>query len=504
MKKLLSIIGLFILFCSTSCNKDLTIAPLSIGTTETFYLTHEDFIQGMNAVYNSLRTYPDRLINLSETRSDNLYAASVLGVQPYDAIRSFRRNATSNVYIEAAWNDNFNAIFRANNFLEQVDLKGGVINSDAIRERLKAEARFLRAFFYFDMVRYYGKVPLVTKPVTANEAVTIPRSPVDDVYKQIIADLEFAALTLPPSYTGNDVGRATRYAAQGLLAMVYMARSGPTYSIEGPGLNTNEWTQALGLLNQVISSNAFTFNPNYTNVFSYANQNPSVNKEAVFSVMHVSGLNPILGASFVSLTVPDAYFTSVLLKPAQLGGAGRPCPRDLESSYEATDIRPKFNFIPYYTQLGIPGVRPYLRKYMDSTKVPVNIRDWGINFMAIRYTDLLLLKAECILKGATGGTQAEVNAIVNQVRVRAGVPALTTDVTIEQLYAERRRELVGEGSRWFDLQRSGTLITTMNSWIAANDDLKQIEPVVADLILYPVPQSQLDAQPGLYSQNPGY
>ena len=265
----------------------------------------------------------------------------------------------------------------------------------------------------------------------------------------------------------------------------------------------NEWTEALKAFNEVIASNTFAFNTSYTNIFTYANQNPSVNKEAVFSVMNISGLNPILGASFVSLTVPDSYFTTVLGKPAQLGGAGRPTSYDLANTYEAADIRPKFNFLTYYTELGIPGYRPYLRKYMDSTKVPVNIRDWGINFMAIRYTDVLLLKAESLLHGAAGGSQATVDSIVNLVRTRAGLAAVT-GVTLPQLYAERRRELVGEGSRWFDLQRSGTLITTMNAWIAKDDVLKQIDPVVENFIIYPIPQSQLAAQPGLYTPNPGY
>lgn len=502
MYKILYSAALFLILLS-ACNKQLDVIPPSSGTTETFYLTQDDFVQGVNAIYNSLRTYPDRLINLSETRSDNLYAASVLGTQPYDAINSFRTNASSNIYIEAAWLDNFNAIFRANSLLTQLENKPEVFSSEAVRTRLKAEAIFLRAFFYFDLVRYFGKVPLVTKVVLADEAVTIPRASLADIYARIIEDLQFAISNLPPSYTGGDFGRATRYAAQSLLGLVHMTRSGPTYNIEGPGMGLNEWSEALKQFNEVINSNAYAFDTSYSRLFSYANQNPSLNKEAVFDVMAVSGLNPILGASFVSLTVPDAFFTSRLGKPAQLGGAGRPTSYDLANTYEAADIRPKINFLTYYTDLGIPGYRPYLMKYLDSTKVPVNIRDWGINFMAIRYTDVLLMKAECILHGAAGGTQAEVDAIVNQVRKRARIGSVS-NVTLPQLYEERRRELVGEGSRWFDLQRSGTLITTMNEWIAKDDVLKQINPVVANFIIYPVPQSQLDAKPGLYTPNPGY
>ncbi|RZK41094.1 MAG: RagB/SusD family nutrient uptake outer membrane protein [Pedobacter sp.] len=491
------------LWVFTSCKKEeLTIAPISTGTTETFYLTETDFIQGSNAIYNSLRTYPDRLINLSETRSDNLYAASVLITQPYDPINAFRTDVVSSNYILAAWNENFNGIFRANMFMEQLDLKGDIITNATLKNRLRGEARFLRAFFYFDLVRYFGKVPVTTKPVSPLQAEALGRSPVAEVYGLIIEDLQFAIANLPTSYLTTNVGRATKYAAQSLLAMVYMARSGPTYGIEGPGLGLNEWGLALPLLNEVISSGQFSLNSSYANIFSHTNQSPTANREAIFSVMYVTGLNPVLGASFVSLTVPDAYFTSVLVKPAQLGGAGRPTSYDLYESYENADERKAFSYILHLSPLGIPGNRPFVKKYLDPTRVPVNITDWGINFIGIRYTDILMLKAECILKGASG-SQAEVDNIVNQVRLRAKASTMT-NVNLAQLYAERRREFSGEGSRWFDLQRSGNLITTMNSWIATYDELKQIQPVEANWVIYPVPQSQLDAKPGLYQQNPGY
>lgn len=501
MKKILFTV--LMLWVFTACKKEeLSITPISSGTTENFYQTENDFVQASNAMYNSLRTYPDRLINLSETRSDNLYAASVLITQPYDPINAFRTDIVSSNYILAAWNENFNSIFRANFLLEKLEQNKDVIKNVALRERLIAEARFLRAFFYFDLVRYFGKVPLTTKTVTPLEAESIPRSPVAEVYKVIIEDLQYAISVLPPSYQTTNVGRATKYAAQSLLALVYMTRSGPTYGIEGPGLGLNEWNLALPLLNDVIGSGQFAVNSSYANIFSHTNQNPATNKEAVFSVMYISGLNPVLGASFVSLTVPDAYFTSVLGKPAQLGGAGRPTSYDLYNSYENADVRKTFNYIQHYSPLGIPGNRPFVKKYLDATKVPILINDWAINFIAIRFTDVMLMKAECILKGAPG-TQTDVDAIVNQIRLRSNASALT-NVTIDQLYEERRREFSGEGSRWFDLQRSGNLVTTMNNWITTYDELKQIQPVVANWIIYPVPQSQMDVKPGLYQQNLGY
>lgn len=502
MRKIFCIFLIELATMFISCNKDLTIAPISQGTTETFYLSQDDFIQGTNAIYNSLRTYPDQLLNLSETRSDNLYAVSVNGTRDWDPINAFKNTLASNTYVEKVWNNDFNGIFRANNLLNQIDQKENLIYTAGLSMRLQAEAKFLRAFLYFDLLRYFGRLPIVTTPVTGIQAVKISRSPVSDVYDLIISDLQFATQNLPNSYINNDVGRATKYAAESMLALVYMTRSAPTYGIEGSGLASNEWNLALPLLDSVINSGLFTFNTSYANIFSFTNQNPSTNKEAIFDIMYLSGLSPVLGATFPWITIPDSYFTS-LGKPAEGGGESRPISDDLYNSYSASDIRKTFNFIQAYIALGVPGNRPYVKKYFDATKVPTNINDWGINFMAIRYTDILMLKAECILNGASGGTQADVDAIINKIRGRSGLSTISS-TTLAQLFTERRKEFVGEGTRWFDLQRSGTLLTTMNNWITTDDILHQISPVVANYIIYPVPQSQLDAQPGLYKQNPGY
>ncbi len=115
-----------------------------------------------------------------------------------------------------------------------------------------------------------------------------------------------------------------------------------------------------------------------------------------------------------------------------------------------------------------------------------------------------MLKAECVLRGAAGSAATDVDGVVNQVRARAGLTPVA-NVTLDQLLDERRREFAGEGSRWFDLQRSGNLLTIMNAWIAVDDAaLHKVKQVTANYIIYPVPQSQQDAAPGLYGQNTGY
>ncbi|HMH21879.1 MAG TPA: RagB/SusD family nutrient uptake outer membrane protein [Puia sp.] len=508
MKKIFLYFIIVFSVLGSACNKDLNQIPISAGTTLTFYKSPSDFIQGVNAVYADLRGYPDRLLNLSEIRSDNIYGVSVT-VRDWDPINDFSPGIAPNTYVEEGWNVDFNGIFRANTIIDQLNKNSSFVGSPALATRLLAEARYLRAFFYFDLVRYYGKVPVIDHPVTVAEANEIRRSSVDSVYKLIISDLQYGITNLPPSYTGVDVGRATKYAAEGTLAQVYMARSGPNYGIDGPGMGSNEWNTALPLLQDIINSNLFAFNPNYANIFSYANQSPvsTGNKEAVFDVMYqtgISGTASTYGATYPWDLTPSGYFLS--LKDTKSNGSLEiiPVSKDLVSDYEPGDARlPVTIYTAGYTNAGSTETRPFFKKYLDVTKIPTASRfDWAINFMAIRYTDILLLKAECILHGAPG-SQGDVDAIVNQVRTRASLPA-KSNITLTQLFDERRKEFADEGSRWFDLQRSGNLITIMNGWISTEDVSKRISPVVANYVIYPVPQSQLDAAPGLYAQNPGY
>jgi len=497
-----------------SCNKDLNQVPISTATTATFYQQPSDFIQGINAVYNNLRGYPDRLMFLSEVRSDNIYPNNSDGVaRDHDPINNFQTNIPTNVYVEEAWRSDFNGIFDANTVLDQLNKNGSFAGSPALVTRLTAEAKFLRAFFYFDLVRYYGKLPIIDHPASAAEANAISRSAVTDVYKFIIDDLQFAVANLPtnfsgpfPNYTSADIGRATKYAAEGVLANVYMARSGPDYGIAGPGLGLSEWSLALPLLQDIISSGLFAFNPSFTNIFSYANQNPAINKEAVFDIMFLRGQSPILGTDFPWLLSPQNYFNSFPTgNTAANGLIGNPnVSYDLLNDYDSTDARkaPTIHTTPF-SYNGTVDAHPFLRKYLDTTQIPTSRFDWGINFIAVRYTDILMLKAECILHGAAGA-QGDVDDIINQVRARAGLDPIT-GVTLDQLYDERRREFANEGLRWFDLQRSGNLVTIMNAWINVEDAaLHKMNQVTPNDIIYPVPQTQLDASPGLYDQNPGY
>lgn len=483
-----------------ACTKKLDQTPISSATTATFYTQPQDFIVAANAAYNNLRGFPDRLLNLSETRSDNLYAVSDGGVRDWEGINSFHKTIAANPYVTEAWNANFNGIYKANVLLEQLQKNGTVITDATLKLRLEAEARFLRAFYYFDLVRWFGKVPLYDHVVTANEALGIERSAVTDVYAQIISDLQFAATNLPDTYPAADKGRATKWSAKGILALVHMTRSGPTYAIEGPGLGLNEWGQALTLLNEVIASTRFSFLASYPSVFSYTNEN---NGEVVFDVQYVTGLNPVVGGTFPWVLVPDTWFQSNG-KAVQGGLTIRPVSNDLLNAYAAADTRKAFSIQSGFTYNGVTETRSFFKKMVDLTKVPSNRVDWPLNFIVLRYTDILLMKAECILNGATGGTQADVDAIVTQVRNRAGITGTASGTTLAQLFAERRKEFAAEGTRWHDLVRSGQVEAIMTAFDSSEDVLNGMLPFQKNYIIYPVPQTELDVKPGLYTQNAGY
>jgi hypothetical protein len=476
----------------SSCSKQLDQQPVSNLATTNFFTNNNDFLQGVNGVYSQLKPVPDQLLWLGEMRSDNINAISD-GNRDWDGINNFSPNITTVAFITNAWKTNFNGIFNANTVLQALTDKGSVINNSALVARYTAECRYLRAFYYFQLIRLFGKVPVISTPLTATEVNSVARGSITEVYQLILDDLQYAATNLPASYTGSDVGRATSYAAKGLLGLVYLTRSGPNYGVDGPGLASNEYDKALTQFNDIIASNQYTFLSDYASIFSYSNED---NKEVLFDVQYASSIN---GAGFPSDLAPVAYWTSLGISNTYGNGYGSSSfgvTNNLKTSYTAsgTDKRYAFNVATTYTS-------PFIKKYIDITKKGTSGTDWPINFILLRYTDILLMKAECILHGASG-SQTDVDAIVNQVRSRAGLAAIS-NVTLGALMEERRREFVGEGLRWNDLVREGLAVDAMNAWIKS-DAITTINPVVANYIIYPVPASEIQTKAGLYTQNPGY
>lgn len=500
MKKVsYSILLSSVIVIAASCSKQLDKSPTSSTTTENFYSNANDFAQAVTGAYNNLTSYPSQALWLGEMRSDNINAIDD-GTRDWPGINNFTSSISSTGFIATAWDENFDGIFTVNSVLAALDSKGTLIGDSALATRYRGELRFLRGFYYFQLLRLFGKVPVITAALSAADVASVPRSEVSAVYDQIIADFTYAAGILPATYTGANIGRATSGAANGYLGLVYLTRSGPSYGVDGPGLASNEYDKALTYLNLVISSGNYSLLSSYPSVFSYTNEN---NAEVVFDVQFMSSSN---GAPYPSHLVPVAYWTStaVGLTTAYGNGYGTSTfaiTNNLKTSYEPNgtvqDVRDTFNINYSY------GLSTFFKKYIDLSHKGTSGTDWPINFIALRYADILLLKAEAILNGATGGTQAEADSYVNAIRARAGLTALS-NVTPDQLLEERRREFAGEGTRWNDLVREGKAVTTTNAWITSDGLGATINTVVPDYIIYPVPGAEISTSNGLYTQNPGY
>jgi starch-binding outer membrane protein, SusD/RagB family len=512
MKKYIYLLATnLLLFGTVSCTEELTQIPLSQGTVENFYATPGDFIQARNAVYSvafhgtGTYGYANRVLNLSETRSDNLLAFTTAS-RDWEGINSFYTSISANSYVREAYTSNYNAIYKANQLLEKLAEKGDqIFTNPADKASMIAEARFLRAFCYFDLIRWFGRVPLIDRTMTAQETAKIARTPVVDIYNLIISDLELAIPDLTASTADAAYfGRVTKYGAKGLLGLVYMTRSSPTYGIDGAMLGLNEWDKAYQQLNDIKSSGLFVFSTDYANIFKTEG---TANKENVLTIPYTQSVASSIGGNFVIEVGNENYFASLGL--SQQGSLeARPISTGFLNMFAVTDNRKIFGIATTYTvtsgNLKGTYTLPVFNKYIDPSRYGTGGReDWGVDFMVMRYTDVLMMMAECTLHGG-GGTQADVDEIVNKVRTRAGVPANASNITLDQLFDERRKEFFSEGTRWFDLIRSGNAITIMNAWKAAEDTGNKILTIDKNMLLYPIPLQEILAVPGLYDQNPGY
>lgn len=507
MKKYIYLVAnICALFFLVSCDEELEQLPLSQGVTDSFYATPNDFNQARNAVYSfafhgaNEYGYANRVLNLSETRSDNLYAITT-AAREWEGINSFYTSIASNSYLKEAYTSNYKAIYLANQLLEKIDEKGTIITNTTDRATMVAEARFLRAFCYFDLIRWFGSVPLIDKTMTVQDAAKIGRTPVKDVYAFIISDLEKAIVDLPASYAAADFGRATKYAAKGILGLVYMTRSSPTYDIDGATLGLNEWDKAYQQLNDIKTSGLYAFGTDYDKIFTVEGL---TNKENVLTIPYTQGTGNGVGGNFVIEVGYEKYFESLGL-PQQGSLELRKISPEFIAKFSSTDKRKIFGIATSYVAADKKTyTEPVFKKYMvDKTRYGLDRKDWGVDFMVMRYTDVLMMMAECTLHGG-GGTQADVDAIMNQVRTRAGITANASNTTLDQLFDERRKEFFSEGTRWFDLIRSGNALTIMNAWKDSQDTGKKILTIDKNSLLYPIPLQEILAAPGLYTQNPGY
>ncbi|HET8735317.1 MAG TPA: RagB/SusD family nutrient uptake outer membrane protein [Pricia sp.] len=493
------LLGIVLLLAFSACEDELYQAPLSNRSAAEFYRDATDFEQAIVGVYNALEYHSQSNFYLSEVRSDNIYITGLAGVRDWIPVSNFSRTLVTNPLMQQAWDAPYVGILRANTVLDRLDAEK--VPDASVRSDMEGELKFLRAFFYFDLVRFFGGVPIFDQVLTPTEALEVPRSSNTEVYDFIESDLLDAIDLLPP--VSKAAGRPSSIVAKAFLARVYLTMSGPDYGIQGPGLGVDRKQEALALLNDVISSGQFGPVADYATIFESSTEN---NADIVFAIQNINdgnGGDRGIGTLLPTLMYHEAWARVNLPFAGGVPSDGLIIPSDqLLDSFEPNDVRDDFSILRSWTDAnGSLSTDAMIIKFLDLESIPVDRFNWGINFPVIRYTDVLLMKAEILIQ--TGGSQAEIDAIVNDVRARAGLDPLS-NVDLDMLLEVRRKEFFAEGLRFHDLVRTGKVVETINEWIAVEDDAGVMNPMEPNFIIYPIHQNQLDVKEGLYEQNPGY
>nr|WKN35771.1 RagB/SusD family nutrient uptake outer membrane protein [Tunicatimonas sp. TK19036] len=438
-----------------SCQDDfLTITPETSLSSATFFKSESDFLQAVNATYVPLRTIVnDRAWLLGEMHSDNTYFARnhLFGAtEQQEDIADFAipsdGGVTSNVHVTNQYYQDYQIIARANQVLAEID----EVEFDAdSKNNLKGQVLFLRGYAYFELARYFGKVPLHLTPVTNRQEAALPLSSVDDVYAQIIQDVSEAVQLLPPK-SEQELGRATSGAARTLLANVYIVRQ--------------RWADAEPLLRAVVSSGEYGLMPDYADAFTTSTGNKN-NLESVFEVQFKEGPDGLNG-NYINQFMPRPIEAEELVtitgtsNPQPLNGEGNNIPTpDIIAAYEEGDVREdaSIGYIKLEGSFWRDGVYPYIKKYAEPHALHGN---HGMNWPIYRYSEVLLFLAETLNElGNTG----EAAMYLNEVRARAGLGDAQGDLR-EAIYRERRVELAFENKRWFDLVRTGRAIDVITAY----------------------------------------
>ena len=480
-----------LLLSLVSCKKYLDKAPLDTINSSNFFQTSDDAINAINAAYQPLQR--PKLYNMRMWTSDIYAGNSVVGAGGgTDGIETVQEaNFTtdpSNSGVLDLYRGPYPGILYCNLVIQNVP---GINMDTTLRNRIVGEAKFLRANYYFILARFFGDVPLILKPQTPSDNLYPARTPKAQVYQQIVQDLKDAINLLPrrESYSGADIGRASKGAAIGTLAKVY--------------LTLGDYTDAVPLCQQVTAL-GYTLNTNYADNFDPTHKNSS---ESLFEVQY----NGSTTYGFFD-DLNQASWTSTFMGPRNttfVGGAygwNQPT-QEFINSYESGDVRkdltvlyqgcPDFAGNVYSSSYSTTGYN--VRKFLVPTSVSPQYNTSAEDFPVLRYADILLMEAEALNEL---GQTSQASAPLNLVRARAGLPNINAGLSQSDFRTavlhERRIELAFEGQRWFDLIR-------INNGQYGLNFLQSIGKtnVTSKNLLMPIPQAELDANPNL-KQNPGY
>ncbi|MFN3377902.1 MAG: RagB/SusD family nutrient uptake outer membrane protein [Runella zeae] len=475
----------------TSCERLLEEVPTDRLSQENFYQSKDDLIAALNAVYSQVRgansygtNYPAQLNGMTDyciSRGTQIPVSEFQGLDGTNIART-----------DAVWRDLYQSINSANIVIQATPNVASV--SEADKNAIVAEARFLRAFNYYNLVRNYGGVPLRTAPIFEVSQTRGKRASVEEVYKLIIEDLQFAENSLPKTVSAGQAGRPTQGAAKLLLASVYLTRE--------------NWAGARDKADEVIKSGVYSLvevktSDDFEKLFG---ADLATTPEEVFYIKYARITGQGWGYPSYQHPADGPYTTGVR---AHFTLPTLPLIRD----WSDKDLRKDYNLYSSYTNRSgrlttFPAAEPIcFRKFRDLPANPA-----GNDFPVLRYAEALLIYAEAASQ-ANGGPTAQALEALNKVHRRAyGYLSTTTspvDFSLAGLSAasfrdlvmtERAYEFMMEASRWYDLKRLGTTKLKEVIKTARGKDVKDTH------LMWPIPKQEMDNNPDLSAsdQNPGY
>lgn len=468
------------IFISSCHERFLSEEVYTFLSPSNFYNTAKDATIAVNACYDALQQrelYQQNMYLFGDFASD---IADANG--GYNPFHIFTVNAESSQLFNT-WSKSYQGINRCNAVIERVP---AIEMDEILKNRLIGEAKFLRALHHFNLIRIFGNIPIGDKETTGTDDIEPTNVGTSDaVWRLIIDDLKFAELNLPTSYSGDDIGRATKGAAKGMLAKVHLTRAGWGVA--------NEWALAAQKCEEVIGM-GYQLYVDFSKNFDIYSEN---GVESLFQVQFVvdnqEGMAR-LEKDFGVRSAPEPY-------KGDSYATGTP---EFYNKWSKADKRFYATWIDSYTVSGktekYPGniMRyPHTRKYKIRAEEIDRLSRFSINVNVLRYADVLLMHSEA-LNMVSGPSVKSVDGL-NQVRVRAGLdPIDPTKVNKEQLRQiiinERAMELCFEFHAFFDYQRQNVLAEKMASLGITVEPHRKF---------FPIPQKDIDINPNL-KQNEGY
>lgn len=387
------------------------------------------------------------------------------------------------------WGVDYQGIYRANLLLSKIT--SGIPGlADADKTRFIAEAKFLRAYFYFELVRLFQNIPLIVAPISSSDWYTITQAKPADVYTQIEKDLNDAIGGLPSVVPASESGRVTKGAAMAELGKVILYQN-----------NNSRMQEAASWFEKVSTSGVYSLLPNYGDIFSPSNK---FNSESILEIVHSTsknawwGMDPFPGNLYVEMVGPRSYsgpnywsggwsFNPIITAFATAMKSDPRYPYTCANIDSIVNAAPGRSYVKGYQNTGyfIQKYAP-LQQYVNPNAQPE--LNFPNDYIEIRLADVYLMEAEALVRG--GGSASTAQSYLDRVRARVGLPSVPA--TLANIYNERKLELATEGHRWYDLVRTGQAATALafKGFTAGKNELM------------PIPLNELNNTKLV--QNPGY